>query len=61
MHRVCLSAHEHGWGTRALAPSPLPGPAGNVEYFCWLRTDADAPSEEAARDVVAIGPLGPES
>ncbi|AWB92492.1 TlyA family RNA methyltransferase [Aeromicrobium chenweiae] len=55
--RVCRSAHELGWGTRALAPSPLPGPAGNVEYFCWLRSDADAPTEQAARDVVAAGPL----
>ena len=54
--RVCQSAHEQGWGTRALAPSPLPGPAGNVEYFCWLRTDADAPDAEAARAVVAAGP-----
>lgn len=57
VHRVCLSAHELGWGTRALAPSPLPGPAGNVEYFCWLRSDADAPDLQAACDVVAAGPL----
>lgn len=58
--RVCQSAHEQGWGTRGLAPSPLPGPAGNVEYFCWLRTDADPPTEQAARDVVAAGPLNAE-
>jgi 23S rRNA (cytidine1920-2'-O)/16S rRNA (cytidine1409-2'-O)-methyltransferase len=57
VHRVCLSAQELGWGTRALAPSPLPGPAGNVEYFCWLRTDAEPPDEAAARAVVAAGPL----
>lgn len=57
VHRVCESAHALGWGTRALAPSPLPGPAGNVEYFCWLRSDADPPSEDAARAVVAAGPL----
>ncbi len=55
--RVCRSALEHGWGTRALAPSPLPGPAGNVEYFCWLRTDAPAPEPEQAEAVVAAGPL----
>ena len=55
--RVCQSAHEQGWGTRALAPSPLPGPAGNVEYFCWLRTDAAAPVADDARAVVAAGPL----
>jgi 23S rRNA (cytidine1920-2'-O)/16S rRNA (cytidine1409-2'-O)-methyltransferase len=57
VHRVGRAAHELGWGTRALAPSPLPGPAGNVEYFCWLRTDADVPDEAAARHVVADGPL----
>lgn len=55
--RVCESAHGLGWGTRALAPSPLPGPAGNVEYFCWLRTDADAPMRADAAAVVAAGPL----
>ncbi len=57
VHRVCESAHALGWGTRALAPSPLPGPAGNVEYFCWLRSDAPAPVLSAAHDVVAAGPL----
>jgi 23S rRNA (cytidine1920-2'-O)/16S rRNA (cytidine1409-2'-O)-methyltransferase len=57
VHTVCESAYALGWGTRALAPSPLPGPSGNVEYFAWLRTDADAPTLEAARAVVAAGPL----
>jgi 23S rRNA (cytidine1920-2'-O)/16S rRNA (cytidine1409-2'-O)-methyltransferase len=57
VYRVCSSAAELGWGTRALAPSPLPGPAGNVEYFCWLRTDAATPSMADARAVVAAGPL----
>ena len=57
VHRVCLAASDLGWGTRALAPSPLPGPAGNVEYFCWLRTDADPPVLDAAHHVVATGPL----
>lgn len=57
VHRVCSSAFELGWGTRSLAPSPLPGPAGNVEYFCWLRTDAEPPSLDAAHAVVSAGPL----
>jgi 23S rRNA (cytidine1920-2'-O)/16S rRNA (cytidine1409-2'-O)-methyltransferase len=57
VHSVCLAAHELGWGTRALAPSPLPGPAGNVEYFCWLRTDAPPPSLSDAVAAVAAGPL----
>ena len=26
-----------GWGARAVARSPLPGPSGNVEFFLWLR------------------------
>jgi 23S rRNA (cytidine1920-2'-O)/16S rRNA (cytidine1409-2'-O)-methyltransferase len=55
---VCRSAQEQGWGTRALAPSPLPGPAGNVEYFCWLRTDAGPVDPAEAESVVAAGPLG---
>jgi 23S rRNA (cytidine1920-2'-O)/16S rRNA (cytidine1409-2'-O)-methyltransferase len=57
VQRVCQSAYDLGWGTQALAPSPLPGPAGNVEYFCWLRSDAGAPSLDAAHAVVAAGPL----
>lgn len=57
VHAVTLSAWELGWGTQALAPSPLPGPAGNVEYFCWLRTDAPAPDADQARAAVAAGPL----
>ena len=47
-----------GWGTRAAVPSPLPGPAGNVEYFLWLRRGGSALSEPAARDLVAAGPTG---
>ena len=29
-----------GWGARAVTTSPLPGPAGNIEYFLWLRAGA---------------------
>ncbi|MDF1706366.1 MAG: TlyA family RNA methyltransferase [Aeromicrobium sp.] len=54
---VCHAAQSEGWGTRALAPSPLPGPAGNVEYFCWLRTDAPPVDPAAAERAVADGPL----
>jgi 23S rRNA (cytidine1920-2'-O)/16S rRNA (cytidine1409-2'-O)-methyltransferase len=40
-----------GWGTRAVARSPLPGPSGNVEFFLWLRrgpaTIADAEIDRA--------------
>jgi len=40
-----------GWGAVGVATSPLPGPAGNVEYFLWLRrgparvSDADVAAE----------------
>ncbi|MCX6408546.1 MAG: TlyA family RNA methyltransferase [Propionibacteriales bacterium] len=58
--RVCASGLEQGWGTHGLAASPLPGPAGNVEYFCWLRRDPEpsVPDRAAVADVVARGPLG---
>jgi 23S rRNA (cytidine1920-2'-O)/16S rRNA (cytidine1409-2'-O)-methyltransferase len=34
---VADRAAERGWGARAVTQSPLPGPAGNVEFFLWLR------------------------
>lgn len=45
-----------GLGVRGVAASPLPGPAGNVEYFLWLL--AGAPPLDAAEldRVVAGGP-----
>ena len=55
--KVCHSGHDLGWGTHSLAPSPLPGPAGNVEYFCWLRRGAPAPTRASVEEVVAAGPL----
>jgi 23S rRNA (cytidine1920-2'-O)/16S rRNA (cytidine1409-2'-O)-methyltransferase len=57
IRNVCASALDVGWGTRALAPSPLPGPAGNVEYFCWLQPDQPPVAEEAIDAVIADGPL----
>ncbi|MFY9805811.1 MAG: TlyA family RNA methyltransferase [Pseudonocardiaceae bacterium] len=39
--------------------SPLPGPAGNVEYFLWLRRDATDPlrlAEELVHAAVRRGP-----
>ena len=34
---VAARAAGLGWGARAVARSPLPGPSGNVEFFLWLR------------------------
>lgn len=36
---VAAVAAQAGWGTRAVAVSPLPGPAGTIEYFLHLRAD----------------------
>ena len=35
--QVAERAAALGWGARAVARSPLPGPSGNVEFFLWLR------------------------
>ena len=41
---------------RGVTASPLPGPAGNVEYFVWLQAGAP-PWERAAVDrAVEEGP-----
>jgi 23S rRNA (cytidine1920-2'-O)/16S rRNA (cytidine1409-2'-O)-methyltransferase len=45
-----------GWGTAGVVASPLPGPAGNVEFFLWLRRDAGPPQEEQVRRAVEEGP-----
>jgi 23S rRNA (cytidine1920-2'-O)/16S rRNA (cytidine1409-2'-O)-methyltransferase len=45
---VAHRAAELGWGPRAVARSPLPGPSGNVEFFLWLRRGA---AEVTADDI----------
>lgn len=37
---VAEAAKGHGLGVQGVCPSPLPGPAGNVEYFLWLAPGA---------------------
>jgi 23S rRNA (cytidine1920-2'-O)/16S rRNA (cytidine1409-2'-O)-methyltransferase len=48
---VARSAADLGWGTAGAVASPLPGPAGNVEYFLRLRRDA-APGEDLLSQMV---------
>ena len=63
---VAAHAHELGGGINAVEASPLPGPAGNVEYFVNLRAGCGgAPTDlvgEAllaeTRRAVAEGPAG---
>jgi 23S rRNA (cytidine1920-2'-O)/16S rRNA (cytidine1409-2'-O)-methyltransferase len=53
---VATTAASLGWGTAGVVASPLPGPAGNVEFFLWLRRDAGPPDEEDIRRAVEAGP-----
>jgi 23S rRNA (cytidine1920-2'-O)/16S rRNA (cytidine1409-2'-O)-methyltransferase len=53
---VARSAAELGWGTAGVVASPLPGPAGNVEFFVWLRRNAGPPQEDDVRRAVQEGP-----
>ena len=53
---VADSAYDVGLGTMSIAASPLPGPAGNVEYFLWLRRGAAAIDIGALDKAIADGP-----
>jgi len=53
---VCDAAAALGLGVRGITASPLPGPAGNVEYFVWLRRGAPPLSDEALRQAIETGP-----
>jgi 23S rRNA (cytidine1920-2'-O)/16S rRNA (cytidine1409-2'-O)-methyltransferase len=53
---VARAAASLGWGTAGVVASPLPGPAGNVEFFLWLRRDAGPPQEDQVRRAVEEGP-----
>lgn len=53
---VADSAYGIGVGTVAIVASPLPGPAGNVEYFLWLRRGAPAIDYAALDLAIEIGP-----
>ena len=53
---VADSAYDVGLGTMAIVASPLPGPAGNVEYFLWLKRGAPAIEHEALDRAIEEGP-----
>ena len=53
--QVATAAEERGWGARAVARSPLPGPSGNVEFFLWLRRGAPEVTGEDIERVVGGG------
>jgi 23S rRNA (cytidine1920-2'-O)/16S rRNA (cytidine1409-2'-O)-methyltransferase len=54
---VARAAHdEHGLGVAGVTASPLPGPAGNVEFFLWLRRDAESLDPDKLRTAIEEGP-----
>jgi 23S rRNA (cytidine1920-2'-O)/16S rRNA (cytidine1409-2'-O)-methyltransferase len=53
---VCEAAGKLGLGVRGITASPLPGPAGNVEYFVWLRAGAPPLDETELERAIEEGP-----
>jgi 23S rRNA (cytidine1920-2'-O)/16S rRNA (cytidine1409-2'-O)-methyltransferase len=53
---VAAKAAETGLGVRGVVASPLPGPAGNVEYFLWLRAGAPPLDDADLARAIAEGP-----
>lgn len=55
--KVCDAAAELGLGVSGITASPLPGPAGNVEYFVWLRRGAPPLDEIELSRAIEEGPV----
>lgn len=58
---IAEAAARRGWGAVGVAPSPLPGPSGNREFFLWLRrgeatVTADDIAEAVRRPVEVTEP-----
>jgi 23S rRNA (cytidine1920-2'-O)/16S rRNA (cytidine1409-2'-O)-methyltransferase len=53
---VAHAAGTLGLGVRGVVASPLPGPAGNVEYFLWLRAGAPPLDDSDLARAIAEGP-----
>jgi 23S rRNA (cytidine1920-2'-O)/16S rRNA (cytidine1409-2'-O)-methyltransferase len=53
---VAAAAAGVGFGVCGVVASPLPGPAGNVEYFLWLRAGAPPLDDDDLARAVAEGP-----
>jgi 23S rRNA (cytidine1920-2'-O)/16S rRNA (cytidine1409-2'-O)-methyltransferase len=58
VEKVAGAAAELGLGVQGITASPLPGPAGNVEYFLWLRHGAPPLDQEQLRQATAGGLRG---
>jgi 23S rRNA (cytidine1920-2'-O)/16S rRNA (cytidine1409-2'-O)-methyltransferase len=53
---VCETAWSLGLGVKGVTASPLPGPAGNVEYFTWFRRGAPPLDEADLQRAIEAGP-----
>jgi 23S rRNA (cytidine1920-2'-O)/16S rRNA (cytidine1409-2'-O)-methyltransferase len=53
---VAAAGLRRGWGARAVAVSPLPGPSGNVEFFLWLRRGDQAIGDDEMHQAVWEAP-----
>ncbi|HEY4701573.1 MAG TPA: TlyA family RNA methyltransferase, partial [Streptosporangiaceae bacterium] len=53
---VAQTAAGLGLGVLGVTASPLPGPAGNVEYFVWLRRGGPPLDDADLRQAIAEGP-----
>jgi 23S rRNA (cytidine1920-2'-O)/16S rRNA (cytidine1409-2'-O)-methyltransferase len=58
VEKVAGAAAELGLGVQGITASPLPGPAGNVEYFLWLRRGAPPLDHEELRRAIDRGSRG---
>ena len=54
--KVAAAAGQLGLGVQGVTASPLPGPAGNVEYFVWLRHGAPPLDEDQLQRAIEEGP-----
>jgi 23S rRNA (cytidine1920-2'-O)/16S rRNA (cytidine1409-2'-O)-methyltransferase len=53
---VAAAAGQLSLGVRGITASPLPGPAGNVEYFLWLRRGAPPLDDSQLERAIKEGP-----
>ncbi len=56
VRRVTGAAGDLGLGVLGVTASPLPGPAGNVEYFVWLRRGAPPLDDNQLERAIKEGP-----
>jgi 23S rRNA (cytidine1920-2'-O)/16S rRNA (cytidine1409-2'-O)-methyltransferase len=53
---VADAAYDMGLGCKGVIASSLPGPAGNVEYFLWLKRGENEIAHDSLDSAIASGP-----